>query len=56
MNPVRPYSIKSRSSKIADISNKSWYYTYVLWSEKMLNSIQGQLLISDRDLKNTHKV
>ena len=34
MNPVRPYSIKSRSSKIADISNKSWYYTYVLWSEK----------------------
>jgi len=34
VNPVRPYSIKSRSSKIADISNKSWYYTYVLWSEK----------------------
>ena len=34
MNAVRPYSIKSQSSKIADISNKGWHYTYVLWSEK----------------------
>ena len=34
MNPVRPYSIKSQSSKIADISDKDWCYTYVLWSEK----------------------